>query len=149
MARHLPPSAPPKAATTTVRHVVSFYETDAMGIVHHSNYVRFFEHARVQYLIDHDRPYTAYMGEGLHMPVTRVEAVYMRPCRFADAIDVTCWVSWVRAASLGFHYRLSVQGELVAHGSSDHAIIDETGRPQRLPEALRERLRAMLSSDAD
>ena len=43
-------SPPDSAATATVQHRVAFYETDAMGIVHHSNYVRFFEHARVSWL---------------------------------------------------------------------------------------------------
>ena len=47
--------APPGAALTCVQHVVAFYETDAMGVVHHSNYLRFLEHARVQFLAEHDR----------------------------------------------------------------------------------------------
>jgi len=144
MARRVAPEPPENSPITSVRHVVSFYETDAMGIVHHSNYVRFFEHARVQFLIDHDRPYTAYMADGLHMPVTRAEAIYVRPCRFPEPLDVVCWVAWARAASLGFAYRVSVDGQLAAYGATDHAVIDADGRPRRLPEGLKERLAAML-----
>jgi hypothetical protein len=62
--KNLPPSPLPGAALTTFRHVVAFYETDAMGIVHHSNYVRFLELARVQFMADHDQPYSAYVAGG-------------------------------------------------------------------------------------
>ena len=49
-----------------MRHRVPFYETDAMGIVHHANYVKYLELARVVYLEEHDRSYRDYMAEGLH-----------------------------------------------------------------------------------
>ena len=140
----LPPSPPPGAAVTTFRHVVAFYETDAMGIVHHSNYVRFLELARVQFMAEHDQPYSAYVAEGLHVPVTRVQVSYRRACRFADAIDVICWVSWARNASLGFAYRLEVGGVLVAHAESEHAITDQAGIPRRIPEHMRERMAGWL-----
>lgn len=139
-----PPTPPPGAAVTKVRHSVAFYETDAMGIVHHSNYVRFLEHARVQFLADHDRPYAAYVAEGLHVPVTRVAVSYQRACRFADIIEIGCWLSWARHASLGFAYRLEVGGVLVASAETDHAITNETGAPTRIPEHMRVRLAAWL-----
>jgi acyl-CoA thioester hydrolase len=131
---------PPGAVLTRVRHSVAFYETDAMGIVHHSNYVRFLEHARVQFLADHDRPYTEYVAEGFHVPVTRVQVSYKRPCRFADVIEISCWLAWARTASLGFAYNLHVAGQLVAIAETDHAIIDMEGRPTRIPEHMRDRL---------
>lgn len=149
MSRRVPPHPPLTAPVATIRHVVSFYETDAMGIVHHANYVRFLEDARVQFLADHDRPYTAYMAEGLHMPVTHVEVSYLRSCRFADAIDISCWVAWARHASVGFAYRLEVAGKLSAYGASHHALIDAEGRPQRLPESLKRKLAAWLGRDAE
>jgi acyl-CoA thioester hydrolase len=134
----------PGQIASTVRHVVAFYETDAMGIVHHSNYVRFLELARVQFMVEHDRPYLEYVALGYHMPVTRIAVSYKRSCRFADPIDVTCWLAWARHASLGFHYRLTVAGQLVATGESDHAMIDQEGRPRRLPSDMRARLHGHL-----
>jgi acyl-CoA thioester hydrolase len=130
----------PGRIVTTARHTVAFYETDAMGIVHHSNYVRFMEHARVLFLAEHDRPYLEYVAMGFHIPVTRATVSYRRPTRFADEIDVTCWLSWARHASLGFAYRLTVQGQLVATGETDHAITGGDGRPQRIPAELRARM---------
>lgn len=139
----------PGQFASTVRHSVAFYETDAMGIVHHSNHVRFLELARVRFMADYDRPYLEYVALGYHMPVTRVAVSYKKPCRFADEIDITCWLAWARHASLGFAYRLTVSGQLVATGESDHAVIDREGRPQRLPATMRERLLACLGVQED
>lgn len=127
----------PQAVLTRVRHTVNFYETDAMGIVHHSNYVRFLEHARVQFLAEHDRPYTEYVDAGFHVPVTRAAVSYKRPTRFADEIEISCWLSWAREASLGFAYLLTVKGQLVASGETDHAIVNLENRPVRIPTFMR------------
>lgn len=139
---------PANAAITRVTHTVSFYETDAMGIVHHSNYLRFLEHARVQFLAEHDRPYLEYMAEGLHVPVTRALMSYQRPCRFADEVVVSCWLAWARTASLGFAYRLQVKGQLVASGETDHAVTNAQGMPVRLPEHMRVRIAGWLGTVA-
>ena len=78
-------SPPEGALTTTVNHRVAFYETDAMGIVHHANYLRFFERARVQWLDEHDQPYRNYMADGMHFATTHVEIDYRGTTRFDDA----------------------------------------------------------------
>jgi acyl-CoA thioester hydrolase len=148
MSRALPPTPPDGAAVTTVRHHVAYYETDAMGIVHHSNYVRFLELSRVQFMAEHDRPYTAYVEDGLHIPVTRALVHYHRACRFADAIDITCWLKWARNASLGFAYRLSVGSVVVATAETDHAFTDLTGLPRRMPDHMRQRVHAWLGAAA-
>jgi acyl-CoA thioester hydrolase len=115
-----------------------------MGIVHHSNYVRFLELARVAFMGQHDRPYSEYVREGFHIPVTRCLVQYLRACRFDDPIDVTCWLSWARTASLGFAYRLEVGGVLVATAESDHAVTNLMGAPTRMPPHMRERATSWL-----
>ncbi len=136
------------AVITRVTHTVAFYETDAMGVVHHSNYVRFLEHARVRFLAEHDQPYAEYIRQGYHVPVTRAEVQYQRPCRFGDEIEITCWLAWARSASLGFAYQLSVAGRQVAYAATDHAVITLDGRPTRIPDSLRERIVAWLPPEA-
>ncbi|MDB4985340.1 MAG: hypothetical protein JWN04_518 [Myxococcaceae bacterium] len=136
----------PGAALTRVRHSVNFYETDAMGIVHHSNYVRFLEHVRVEFLAEHDKPYLEYVADGFHMPVTRVAVQYKRPTRFADIIEITGWLAWARQASFGFAYQLTVGGLLVAVGETDHAITDLAGQPRRIPAVMRERMEGWLGT---
>lgn len=139
---------PPGALVTRARHVVAFYETDAMGVVHHSNYVRFLELARVQFLTEHDRPYVEYVAEGVHVPVTRALVSYKRPCRFGDGIEISCWLAWARHASLGFAYRLTVEEQLVAVAETDHAVIDVQGRPTRIPEHMRARIDRWLGRES-
>ena len=149
MPRYQRPTPPDGAPTTCFRHAVAYYETDAMGIVRHSNYVRFLELARVQFMADHDRPYTAYVQEGLHIPVTRALVHYHRPCRFADLVDVTCWLKWARHASLGFAYRLEVGDVLVASAETDHAITNLQGVPTRIPEHMRSRIHGWLGKQPE
>ena len=141
-------SVPEGRPATRMRHSIAFYETDAMGIVHHSNYLRFMERARVCFLAEHDRPYREYVADGIHVPVTRASVVYHQPTRFADEIEVSCWLAWARHASLGFAYRLEVAGAHVASGETDHAIIDDDGRPMRIPPRMRERVNLWLGAGA-
>ena len=64
------------ATTTTVGHRVGFHETDAMGIVHHANYLRHFENARVAWLETHDRAYTEWIRYYHYMHLLTGESWY-------------------------------------------------------------------------
>lgn len=131
---------PAGATTVTVGHRVGFHETDAMGIVHHANYLRFFENARVAWLETHDRPYPAWIAADRQFAVTRVELDYRRPARFDDRIEITTWLEWVGGASLAMAYVIEKAGEVLVTGRTEHAAVDATGRVRRLAPADRERL---------
>jgi acyl-CoA thioester hydrolase len=128
-----------------VIHRVAFYETDAMGIVHHSNYIRFFELSRIVWLDEHHRPYRDYVAEGLHFATTRVEVDYHQPARYDDALEIETWPEWVRGASLKMAYAIR-RGEVeLVTGATEHAMVDEaSGRPRRIPREWRERLAACI-----
>jgi acyl-CoA thioester hydrolase len=134
------PRAPAGAACSTIEHRVAFYETDAMGIVHHSNYVRFLELARVVWMDEHDRPYREYAAEGLHFATTAVELHYHRSAAFDDVLAVTTWMEWVRRASLRMAYEIRRGDERIASGASEHAMVDLAGRPRGIPPERRARL---------
>ena len=141
-------SGPPAgASTTTVLHRVAFYETDAMGVVHHSNYVRFFEHARVRWLEEYDQPYTAYMEQGLNFATTHVSVDYQASARFGDELALTVWLEWVRGASLRMAYRIECNGTLSATGATEHAAVNSDGRVRRIPRDNRARLQRALGDD--
>lgn len=111
-----------------------------MGIVHHSNYVRYFELARVAWLDEHDQPYTRYVEEDLHFATTWVEARYHRSARFDDVLAITTWAEWIRGASLRMAYRVTRPAhgdELVASGATEHASVNSQGRLRRLPRERR------------
>jgi acyl-CoA thioester hydrolase len=125
------------------RHAVPFYETDAMGIVHHSNHVRYFELGRITWLQEHDQPYERYVADGLHFATTRIEVDYLRPARFADVVEIVVWAEEIRRASLRMAYVLRVAGEVIATGVSDHAAVDDSGKVKRLPKDRRAKLAAL------
>ncbi len=134
--------------TTTIRHRVPFFETDAMGIVHHANYIRYLEIARVAWMDEHDRPYRAYVAEGFHFATTRVEFDYKRSAAFDDVLDVTTWLDWVRGASLAMAYELKRCDEIIGTGCTEHALVDHDGALRRIPAEHRARLKALSANGA-
>ena len=131
---------PARALPVTIPHRVGFHETDGMGIVHHANYLRFCENARVLWLETHDKPYTDWIAMGLHFAVTHAALDYRRPARFDDRLSVTCWLEWVRGASLAMAYTIVCEDRLLVTGRTEHASVDDTGRVRRIPKVDRERL---------
>ena len=120
-----------------------------MGIVHHANYVRYFELSRVQWLAEHDRPYREYVDQGLHFAVTRVEADYQQPARFDDELHVSAWLAWVKHASLGIAYVITRGDAVLVTGATEHAAVDaETGRPRRMPRERRSQMLSLLPPEA-
>ena len=140
-------SPPAGAATSVVRHRVPFYDTDAMRNVHHANFVRYLELARVQFLAEQLVPYTEFLARGLHFAVTRCEVDFLRPARFDDTLEIRCWLTRVGGASLALAYRVECGGELLATGTTEHALVDDDGRPTRLPADWRDPLRRLAPSD--
>jgi acyl-CoA thioester hydrolase len=124
---------------------VPFYDTDAMRIVHHANFVRYLELARVRFLEEHLQPYTAFIARGLHFAVTRCEVDFLSPARFDDALEIRCWLAWARGASLGIAYRVERGGALLASAATEHAMVDDSGRPVRMPAAERAALAALMA----
>jgi acyl-CoA thioester hydrolase len=142
-------SPPPGVPVTRHRHRVPFYETDAMGLVHHANYVRFLELARIRWMDEHHRPYRDYVAEGLHFATTRVELDYLRGLRFDDEVEIAVWLDWVRGASLRMEYALRTEaGGLIARGATEHAMVDTSGRVRRIPEAQRRAMASIASARA-
>jgi acyl-CoA thioester hydrolase len=131
---------PAGATTITMQHRVGFYETDAMGIVHHSNYLRFFENARVVWLETHDKSYPEWIEMGLHFAVTHAELDYRQSARFDDILEVTTWLEWVRGASLAMAYTIACRSNLLVTGRTEHASINDEGKVRRIPKEDRTRL---------
>jgi acyl-CoA thioester hydrolase len=137
---------PPNAVTSSVDYRVPFYDTDAMAVVHHANYVRYLELARVRFLEQHDEPYQRYVEQGLHVVVIRVELELKRATRFAETLTISCWLERVRYASLRFGYQIRCGSALSALGRTDHAVVNLQGRPARMPEPRRLRLVGLASA---
>ncbi|MEE9282100.1 MAG: thioesterase family protein [Myxococcota bacterium] len=140
----LPEAPPPGARSSTLRYRVPFYDTDGMRVVHHANFVRYLELARILFLDEHDVPYKQYVDLGLHFSVTRVELDYRRAASFDDLLEVTCWAEAVGGASLRIGYVIRKDGELIATAATGHAMVTDEGRPTRIPRDRRDHLRSLL-----
>jgi acyl-CoA thioester hydrolase len=119
-------------ARTQIR--VRYAETDCMKIVYYSNYLVYFEVARVEYLRQAGLP-MADVDQKVHMPVVEAFIKYVRPARLDDLLDVECWVSERKRASFRFAYALhGADGGAVATGHTLHACLDPaTGKMIAIP----------------
>lgn len=118
---------------------VRFVETDAMAIVHHSNYLAYFEESRVAYLAEIGHPFTEWREEGLESPVLESFVQYREPLRFDDVMTVHLRLAEVTRATFQMAYLITVGDGVRATGVTVHGCTNaETGRPTRLPAWLRE-----------
>ncbi len=114
-----------------------------MGIVHHANYVRYFELARVAWMDEHDRPYREYVAQDRHFATTQVSLHYARSAAFDEVLEVDCWLEWVRGASLCMAYEIRRDDVVLVTGTTEHAMVDGAGRPTRIPKERRLAMRAL------
>jgi acyl-CoA thioester hydrolase len=119
--------------------LVRFAETDAQAIAHHSNYLVWFEAARVAYLAEFAGGYQAIRDRGLESVVLEAQVRYRQPARFDDRLDIHARVGALRHARFRFDYAVTRDGELLADGWTSHACVDaRTFRPTRIPTGLAE-----------
>lgn len=114
---------------------VNYYETDQMAIVHHSNYIRYFEEARVSFMDQVGYPYERLEREDILSPVIGVSCKYLRPIRFGDRIRIEVRLTSVTKVKCSFRYDIydAETGELRARGTSEHGFITRGGKPVILP----------------
>jgi acyl-CoA thioester hydrolase len=123
-----------------MRHEVRviFGDTDQMGVVYYANYLRYFESARAAYWRALGKSYKDLEAWGVALPVVEAHCLYKRPAYYEDLLEVEVHVSELRGASMRFAYRIHRGAELVAEGTTRHAVIGGDGRPRALPAALRD-----------
>jgi acyl-CoA thioester hydrolase len=112
---------------------VRFVETDAMGIVHHSNYLAYFEEARVAYLSHVGHPFTEWRSDGLESPVLESFVQYRQPCEFDDLITVHLQLASATRATFQMAYLITAGDEVRTTGVTVHGCTTLSGRPTRLP----------------
>ena len=110
-------------------HKVKYYECDRMGITHHSNYIRFMEEARVDFLSQIGFPFDKIEEEGIISPVIRVEYSYRKTTTFADVISIKVEVDKLSPVKLCLKYELTCNGEVCGIGKSEHCFLNQEGRP--------------------
>ncbi len=115
---------------------VRYYETDAQGVVHHANYFKYFELARVNHLRSLGHEYADLERDGVILVVNKIACSYRAPARFGDVLTIDIHTARSRGARIDHEYQVFREGILIAEGSSTLACIDRDGQVQRLPDYL-------------
>jgi acyl-CoA thioester hydrolase len=122
-----------------VEFEVRYAETDQMGIVHHANYLVWFEVARTRFCAEAGKPYPEIEALGYYMVITQAQQDYRLAACYGDSVRVTCWLDWVASRSLQFSYRVTRGDQLLSTGYTRHLWVKrESRRPCSMPESLRD-----------
>ena len=117
---------------------VRYAETDRMGLLHHANYLVYFEQGRTELLRTKGLSYKDLEDQGYLLVLTKIEVKYRWPARYDDLLNLKTTVTRTTTVRIDHRYELFCEGRLLAEGSSTLACIDREGRPQALPDFLRD-----------
>jgi len=137
------PSSPPdptghQALPEVLRVRVAFADTDAMGVVWHGNYLRWFEMARTELMRPTELPYPVLVGRGIHLPVIEALVRYRKPARYDDLLIVRIGRIHATGVRLRMDYRIDCDAALIVEGHTEHAFTDAAGRVIRPPRDIQE-----------
>lgn len=104
-------------------HKVQYYETDRMGVTHHSNYVRFMEEARIDFLARIGFGYDKMEAAGVVSPVTSISCDFKKPTTYPDEIEIEVSIKAASAASVTLGYDMKCRGEQVFTAESRHCFL--------------------------
>ena len=112
-------------------HKVQYYETDGMGIVHHSNYIRWFEEARVDLLEQLGFGYDRIEEAGYSGPVLEVSCQYKTMSKFGETVRIEASITQYNGVRMTLHYDVydKATGTLRCTGDSRHCFINAEGKP--------------------
>ncbi len=110
------------------QHTVQYYETDKMGIVHHSNYIRWMEEARIDFLSQIGWDYKVMEDSGIISPVTSVESKYRCNTEFGDVISIEVGVEEFKGIRLKLRYVMKKGDIVVNEATSEHCFLDTEGK---------------------
>lgn len=121
----------------TINIRVRYPEVDAMGYLHHSRHLQYFEMGRVELLRSRGHSYADLERQGLCFVVVKAECRYRAPAKYDDELTLTTRVSRQTPVRIDHEYALRRGGTLLAEGKTTIACVDREGRLQPIPEMLR------------
>lgn len=110
------------------QHNVQYYETDKMGIVHHSNYIRWMEEARIDFLDKIGWNFKKLEDGGIVSPVVLVECKYKKPTIFGDVISIFVYVEEFKGIKLRLRYEMKKEEDVVCVGYTEHCFQNMEGK---------------------
>lgn len=118
---------------------VRYAETDAMGVVHHANYLVWFEEGRSALMRAHGTSYRIFEAEGLQLAVSEARVRYIAPALYDQLITVRCWIESIQSRKMRFGYEVvhAESDKRLVTGFTDHICITPDGKAARIPEKWR------------
>ena len=115
-------------------HKVQYYETDGMGIVHHSNYIRWFEEARVDLLEQLGFGYDRIEEAGYSGPVLEVSCQYKTMSKFGETVRIEASITQYNGVRMTLEYTVidKETGVIRCVGESRHCFLTRDGKPVSL-----------------
>lgn len=109
----------------TYSKIVNYWETDKMSIVHHSNYIKWFEEARLHFLRECNIPYDKIEKSGIWLPVYEVYAKFIKPASFEDKINIDVSIKELTPIKLTLEYVVKKEDDVLVTGYTVHPITDD------------------------
>jgi acyl-CoA thioester hydrolase len=120
----------------TLTFRVRYPEVDAMGYVHHSRYLQYFEMGRVELLRSMGRSYADLEREGVFFVVVKAECRYKAPARYDEELTLTTRVTKQTHVRLDHAYELKRGQTLLAEATTTIACVGRDGQLQQIPDYL-------------
>ena len=116
------------------KRTINYYETDKMQVVHHSNYIRYLEECRMDFLRQIGLDYIEIEKKGIMIPVLSVECDYKSPARFGDTVCIIPKIEKFHGVKFDVSYRIYSEDFSVLHNeaASSHCFVDFDFKPVRL-----------------
>lgn len=129
---------------------VRFVETDMMGVVHHANYFRWFEMARVEYLRQAGVDLWELMDMEYLFPITDARCSYKKSAKFADEIIICADMIELSRAKMVFSYKIKLAADesVLAEGFTQNVFTKKNGSVARLPQEIFQRLQIFFEFQA-
>lgn len=116
---------------------VRYAETDAMGIVHHTAYIVWFEAGRSDWMRQQGYSYAQFEKAGYLLPLSEVGVRFLLPARYDELVVVRTWVSDLKSRKLTFNYEVVRDGTVLVTGFTTHIVTDRSGRVTTFPPEVR------------
>jgi acyl-CoA thioester hydrolase len=117
---------------------VLYADTDAMGVVYHTNYIRWFELGRNELMRQLGVAYTELEKLSLNLPLTKVSCNYLISARYDQLLTVETKFDYIKRASIRFNSRIWDENreKLLVEGYTIHACTNNEGKIRRIPQLL-------------
>lgn len=137
-----------KRIAETTFHV-RYAETDQMGVVHHAEYVVWFEEGRSAWMRAMDSNYAEFEASGFNLMVSEVRARFLAPALYGRQVTVRSWIDELRSRTLKFSYQVvdTDSGRELVTGYTRHVCVDAQAGVVRIPRRWRELFSGMTRRD--